>query len=423
MSDIINIIKGALPKGSAQYAEAIYSFGLNRKSEALISILREHKRGDSQRLKDEVMKLAQAQKDARPAAAPKAQGAKAKARADKAFAFEAKAAGDGFETVTRKRVKQKYLWEREVCDAANVLQFSDHRPAPRMYTFADGDKGGYQVMSAGKLVEAMTRYIVKELDDVPFAVITPAARAFNTPIDQWRVWVKKFDIKEVKLFFLDSTDASAAPTEEKCYVAQFGNEHVCVRQQAKATKATGDTAEYQVLSVQLPAHHFPGISEDKLKSQFSDLALRAVGSANVYKGSVPKFTGVITTSFKDQPVRVIQGLVSVHNDRIPQTFRRSGIEGVLIRTFRIRDPYQVVLLPTDKGHKLARETAHGCGDDSFGLVMTQRGYAIRVTADTRSRVEAEIDTEVAELLGDTFHELRSENPECWNMLSMVCTPE
>ena len=126
-------------------------------------------------------KLAQAQRDARPAAAPKPEGAKAKARPDRALAFEAKAAGDGSQTVTRKKNKQKFLWEREICDAANV-KFSDHSPAPRLHSFADVDTG-YQVTSAGKLAEAMARYI-NRLDDEPFMLITPAARAFNTPIDQ-----------------------------------------------------------------------------------------------------------------------------------------------------------------------------------------------------------------------------------------------
>ena len=81
MTDIISIIKSALPKSGAKHAEAVYSHGINRKSEAIVAILREHRRGPgSQRLKEEVLKLAQAQKDARPAAAPKPAGAKVKAR-------------------------------------------------------------------------------------------------------------------------------------------------------------------------------------------------------------------------------------------------------------------------------------------------------------------------------------------------------
>ena len=137
----------------------------------------------------------------------------------------------------------------------------------------------------------------------------------------------------------------------------------------------------------------------------------------MYQGKVPKQTGVITTTFKDEQVKVVQGLASIANDRMHQAFRRSGQEGgALIRTFRQRDPFQVVLLPMEKTITQARQVAQSCGDDAYGVVMTRKGYAIRVTPETRSSVEAQINTDIAECLGDAFHELQADNP---NVLEFV----
>ena len=46
-----------------------------------------------------------------------------------------------------RRQREKYLWERELCDAETILQFADGSPAPRVQTFEDGPCG-YQVTSA-----------------------------------------------------------------------------------------------------------------------------------------------------------------------------------------------------------------------------------------------------------------------------------
>ena len=380
-------------------------------------MLREHTKGPrSQRLIDEVAKLAQAHRDARPAAAPKKEmNSKTKSKIDQVLALEAKASkqanGDGFTRVTWKNKKEKFLWERDVCDAESIIHFGDDdkTPAPRLRTQEDG-ASGYQLLSAGKLAEAMTLWYHQALGNTPFLVISPAARAFNTSPEQWRLWVARFSIREVSLFFIDPADPAAVPKEERCFVAQFGNEHVCLDLDDSATKAVGETAEYQVLSVQLPLHHFPNHTEAKLKSQFADIALRAVGPSNVYKGRIPKQTGVIQTSFRDEQVTVVQGLVSVTNDRMHQALRRSGQEGAIIRMFRMKDPFQISVLPMENGVAQARKISQACGEDSFGIVMTRKGYAIRVSAESRSSVDAQIHSEVAECLGDAFHQLQAVNP-------------
>ena len=177
--------------------------------------MREHNKSPgSAKLEEEVAKLAQAFKDARPTAAPKKEtSAKAKAKIDQVLAAEAKrTAGDGFVVAVwrHKKQKEKFIREREICDAESIINFGDGKPAPRLKSFEDGESG-YQVTSAGKLAEAMMRYVDRGLDDEPFLLITPAARAFNTPPEQWRLWVARFFNKEVTLFFIDPADAAAAP--------------------------------------------------------------------------------------------------------------------------------------------------------------------------------------------------------------------
>ena len=62
---------------------------------------------------------------------------------------------------------------------------------------------------------------------------------------------------QVVLYFIDEDDPTAAPKEERCYAVQFGNEHVVLHLDSQVTKAVGDSAEYQRVSVQLPLVHLP----------------------------------------------------------------------------------------------------------------------------------------------------------------------
>ena len=415
---IVTIIKDNVPKSSANNANAIYSHGLNKKAELLLVILREHEKApNSDRVKAEVNKLAQAFKDARPSAGPKPGGKKvqdrARAAGQKLQTSNAKKNAEAeWQTIARKRKKprEKNLWERVICDAASIIQFSDGSSAPRLRTFEDGSSG-YQVMSAGKLAEAMAYWYARDLGDTPFLVIAPPARPTNTPADQWELWRKRFGLEEIKLHFIDPDNAAAPPKEERCYAVQFGNEHICLELESSAAKATGTTAEFQLVSLQLPRHHFPNLTEEKLKHQFADIALKAVGPSDVYTNKVPKQIGVISTLFRGEQVTVVQCLVAVSNNKLNHAFRRSGMEGALIRSFRDKDPFQVALLPADKELSYAKQTAKECGLNSYGIVMTKRGYAIRVTPETRTSVEAKVNTEVAEALGDSFHLLQARNPD------------
>ena len=87
-----------------------------------------------------------------------------KPKIDKVLAEEAKLANkttdDGFTRVIRRNKKQeKFIWERDVCDAESIITCADENrtPAPRLKTFEDG-AFGYQFLSAGKLAEAMAMW-------------------------------------------------------------------------------------------------------------------------------------------------------------------------------------------------------------------------------------------------------------------------
>ena len=131
----------------------------------------------------------------------------------------------------------------------------------------------------------------------------------------------------------------------------------------------------------------------------------------MYKDRVPKCTGAVTHVFKDDSLKVVQGLDSVDNRKVTQAFRGSGHDGVLTKTYRERDPYQIVLLPLGHDIALARKVALQCGHDAFGVVMTRRGYAIRATEESKPRVEAVVNADIAESLGDSFVLLHASNPD------------
>jgi hypothetical protein len=258
---------------------------------------------------------------------------------------------------------------------AELLEFTDINDL-------DKDSTGVAFLSATKTAVHLDRLKKKTMTTKLPCCIVCKKQAFDAASTKEKAELKQsYKPITVTLHFKEK---KGPPKPVACLVFQIGATAVFVRDtdQDEVITINSDRPQLIKMSVSL-INHANKKDFDKLKENFSNEAVSAIGAKLLPEGGTVKYARTKTDyQFLKSTVHMHQGYTLINKESYEAVMRRSGRNGYIIQESFRNDVFTVLRLKEEPNLENALRVAKLLDEHAFGVVATAGGFAVRVkTAD------------------------------------------